>query len=281
MKKMLEISSNQNKHWLEIAEVISLIGSFGGSVASLVFEQFLFASLPLSVCIALNLANRKRLIHLLTEENQQAIATIIEQNQQEKIDLSQQWQQLQQSTDEQLTQQNKDNQKNLLTLSTQIKKVEQSIADLDKSTQIQSDRLKQINHHQHHLEKAVSYLSEINSCSQALLLTPLSAELYYRRGDSYRCLGNQHRALEDYTKTLELEPNHAFAYHHRGLVNADLGNKKAAVEDLRKASKYYFERGDLVNYQKTKDMSQALHQLNSDNTDNIASEQVLASTLFS
>jgi tetratricopeptide (TPR) repeat protein len=282
MKKTLEMPSNsQNKHWLEIAEVVSVIGSVGGSFALLVSKNFLFASLPLSVCVALNLANRRRLVNLVTQENQKAIATIIEQNQAEQTNLSKQLQQLQQSTDERLAQQTKDNQTNLTTLSTQIKKAEQLISDLNKLTQTQSDRLKNLNHHQNHLEKAVGYLSEVDSCSQAIQLSPFSAELYYRRGDSHRHLGNKQRAVEDYTKAIELEPHHALAYHHRGLVNSELGNKKAAVEDLRQAAKFYFEQGDLGNYQKTKDMSLALHQLNSDNTDNISSEPILASTLFS
>ncbi|MBE9170848.1 tetratricopeptide repeat protein [Pleurocapsales cyanobacterium LEGE 06147] len=282
MKKLLEISSNsQNKHWLDIAEIVSVIGSVGGSVASLVSNQFLFASLPLSVCIALNLANRRRLINLLTQENQKAIATIVQQNKEEQTNLSEQLQQLKLSTHDKFARQSRDNQANFTTLSTQIAKVEQLISDLNKLTQTQSDRLKHLNHHQNHLEKAVSYLSEINSCSQALQLAPFSAELYYRRGNSHRHLGNKYRAVEDYTKAIELEPHHALAYHHRGLVNADLSNKKAAVEDLRKAAKFYFEQGDLIDYQKTKDMSLALHELNSDTTENTSSEQVLASTLFS
>ncbi len=282
MQKTREIpSKSANKHWLEIAEVVSLIGSVGGSVVSLVANNFLFASLPLSVCVALNLVNRRRLVNLVTQENQQAIATIVEQNQAEQINLFKQWQQLQQSTDQQLAQKTKDSQTNVTTLSTQIKKTEQLIFELNKLTQTQGDRFNNLNERQNHLEKAVGYLSEIDSCSQAIQLAPFSAELYYRRGDSHRHLGNKQRAVEDYTKAIELEPRHALAYHHRGLVNADLGNKKAAVEDLRKAAKFYFEQGDLGNYQKTKDMSLALHQLNCDRTDDISAEPILASTLFS
>lgn len=282
MKKTLEITSNsQNKNWLEIAEAVSVIGSFGGSVASLISQNILFASLPLSVCVALNLANRRRPIDLITQENQKAIATIIEQNREEQTNLSKQLQQIEQFTDDRLARQTKDNQTNLTTLSTQIKKAEQLISDLNKLTQTQGDRLKNLDGHQNHLEKAVGYLSEIDNCTQALQLISPSAELYYRRGDSHRYLGNKQRAVEDYSKAIELEPHHALAYHHRGLVNADLGNKKVAVEDLRKAAKFYFEQGDLDNYQKTKDMSLALHELNCDRTDNISAEPILASTLFS
>ena len=52
MKKTPEMPSNsQNKQWLEIAEIVTVIGSFGGSVVSLIFQNFLLASasLPLSV----------------------------------------------------------------------------------------------------------------------------------------------------------------------------------------------------------------------------------------
>ena len=63
------------------------------------------------------------------------------------------------------------------------------------------------------------------------------------------------------------------------MLYSQLDNQQAAVEDLRKAAKLYFEAGDLENYQKTKNISQNLHKLNS-TTSEQDPDQVLASSLF-
>jgi len=54
---MQELKSD-NK--LDIVETVSVIGSIGGAIASLVFNQVALASIPLSMSVALNLLNRRR-----------------------------------------------------------------------------------------------------------------------------------------------------------------------------------------------------------------------------
>jgi tetratricopeptide (TPR) repeat protein len=50
----------QQRHWLDLAEYASLVGLGVGSVASLVSQQAILASAPLSLLVLLNLANRRR-----------------------------------------------------------------------------------------------------------------------------------------------------------------------------------------------------------------------------
>ncbi|MDX2099530.1 MAG: hypothetical protein SFW36_17260, partial [Leptolyngbyaceae cyanobacterium bins.59] len=50
-----------NRRWLDIAEYASLSGSVVGAVASLVSQQAVYASAPLSLCILFNILNRQKL----------------------------------------------------------------------------------------------------------------------------------------------------------------------------------------------------------------------------
>ncbi|MGB5713210.1 MAG: hypothetical protein WBM44_20175, partial [Waterburya sp.] len=95
-------TSQSNSHWLDIAETASVFGSIGGSVASLFFKEIFLASIPLSVCVALNLVNRKRILNLTTAETHQAIAELAQENQDVHTNFSQKLTQLQQLTNNQL-----------------------------------------------------------------------------------------------------------------------------------------------------------------------------------
>ncbi len=51
---------------------------------------------------------------------------------------------------------------------------------------------------------------------RAIELDPNDPEAYDDRGRSYRDLGQDQRAIEDYDKAIELDPNVAAAYYNRG-----------------------------------------------------------------
>ena len=268
MDKQAEtISTPQsNSHWLDMAENTSVIVSIVGSVTSIFVKEIFLASIPLSICVALNLVNRKRILSLTTVETQKAIAGLAQQNQDNHTDFSQKLTQLQQSISSQLAKHQTD--QNIL--SQQINKLNTDFQNSTRKLQKQEDEL----------ATKIEYLSQIESATRAIQSSPESAELYCQRGNSYQQMGKKERAIEDYTKVIELDPSYALAHHNRGLVNSDLGNKKAAIEDLRKAAKFYFEQGDLDSYQETRNMSQAIHELNSASKEQ-DSEKVLASSLFS
>ncbi len=266
-KQVKTISTHQsNSQWLDIAETSSVIVSLGSSIAAIFFEKIFLASIPLSICVALNLVNRNRILSLTRTESKNVIAELTQQNQDNYSQLSQQLAKLQQSSDNQLAKSQND--RNILS-----KQINQLNTDLNKRTQ----ELKQ---QDEGLATKVEYLNQIESFTRAIQSSPNSAELYCQRGVSYQQMVKQERAIEDYTKAIELDPSSALAYHNRGIVNSDLGKRKTAVEDLRKAAKFYFDRGDLDNYQKTRNMSQALHELNYSSGDQ-DSNKVLASSLFS
>ena len=97
---------------------------------------------------------------------------------------------------------------------------------------------------------------------------------------------DKHRAIDDYSKAIELENNHAQAHHHRGILYAELGVNQKAVIDLRRASQLYFDRGNLDKYRETRDLSQKVYQSNTVAVTNIVknakknSERIAVSNLF-
>ena len=61
------------------------------------------------------------------------------------------------------------------------------------------------------------------------------AETYYQRGLAHAKNGELERAIEDYTKAIELNPNYADAYYNRGGAWLRLGEPEKAKSDLATA----------------------------------------------
>ena len=61
------------------------------------------------------------------------------------------------------------------------------------------------------------------------------AEILNNRGLDYRDAGDYDRAVEYFTKAIELNPNYAIAYNNRGGVYSDKGDYDRALEDCNKA----------------------------------------------
>ena len=60
---------------------------------------------------------------------------------------------------------------------------------------------------------------------------------HFNRGTGYRRAGDTAKAINDFTKVLELKPDFVRAYEARGMVHADGGNRDAAMADLDEAVK--------------------------------------------
>lgn len=60
-------------------------------------------------------------------------------------------------------------------------------------------------------------------------------KVYLNRGVAYMNLQEDERALEDISKSIELNDNNASAYHSRGMLNYQLKNYEAAIEDFQQA----------------------------------------------
>ena len=98
---------------------------------------------------------------------------------------------------------------------------------------------------------------------------------------AYQRLGNRHRAVDDYTKTIELDSKHAQAHHYRGLLYKEMGIEQKAAIDLRKASQLYFDKGNLDKYRELRDLSQQIYKNSDDSTTSIGeNSQVAVGNLF-
>ena len=55
---------------------------------------------------------------------------------------------------------------------------------------------------------------------------------YYNRGVLYGYLGQDDKAIADYTKAIEVNPKHESAWANRGVCHSNLGNIDNATHDL-------------------------------------------------
>lgn len=285
---------NQKSQLLEKVEIASVVGSVIGAVASIVPGMpTAVAAIPLSVTVALNLANRRMLLEAMKQNNDAAIATIIQNSvkTQTKLEsLAEQQAYAEQQTgnkhtelqsgfnllDEQLQQltnnfsseqdtnnqalaqlQQEDSQTGakLQTLNEQIEKLQQQT---DKLVQEQSNKLM---NEQAKIARTVDALREIETCTQSIRINPISANAFFNRGLSYQRLGDLEAAIGDYTEAIRVNPSFAEAYQSRGLTYADLGDKQSAVKDLREAARLFFETGEIDKYQIARDLSKKFHDL--------------------
>ena len=60
---------------------------------------------------------------------------------------------------------------------------------------------------------------------------------YRARAEAYCELGQYERAIQDYSKVIEINPKAAHLYHNRGIAYQELGNEEKAQADFAKAKK--------------------------------------------
>jgi len=84
--------------------------------------------------------------------------------------------------------------------------------------------------------------------------SPRKARPYYNRATAYFAKGEFSQAINDYTRTLEIEPGFAFAYNNRGNAYIQRGNLEQAIIDYNQAIKInpnyvlaYYNRGNAYN----------------------------------
>jgi tetratricopeptide (TPR) repeat protein len=73
-------------------------------------------------------------------------------------------------------------------------------------------------------------------------------------------LGNKEKALEDFTKAIQLERDFAQAYLNRGIVHYELGYSQKADVDFHNAKNLYRVQGKEENYQKVLNLIEELQQ---------------------
>jgi tetratricopeptide (TPR) repeat protein len=292
---------------LNVLETISVVGSIVGTVASVATQQVAFAAIPLSLTATLSFASHK--MNGASADNQAAIATLEAQGQQWQLtldelvqngrkqqasldELVQNNQQQQSMLDElkqqdpqepidlpSLTEQSQAQQASIDALSEALAEVKQHYAQLAERIDSVQETSQQLADKEETVEGTLQLLQEIDRLNQAIRANPRVADLYYRRGILRQDLNreqDQLSAQEDFTQALQLDSTHADAYLRRGLIASEQGNKRPAAEDFRAAAKYFFELGDLENYEKAKAMGQELHELMSESPEVKAEDEEIA-----
>ncbi|MDR1112987.1 MAG: tetratricopeptide repeat protein [Bacteroidales bacterium] len=79
------------------------------------------------------------------------------------------------------------------------------------------------------------YDKAIEDYSKAIDLMPDDVEAYNYRGNAYALKCDYDKAIEDFSKAIELKPNDAEAYNYRGVAYRKKGDYDKAIEDYSKA----------------------------------------------
>lgn len=259
-------TSGQKMPVSNLLDIGSGVGLAVGSIASLVSQNVAFAAFPISLSIALQIANRQRLAtESLTRHNldQGAIGQLAQHMERVQNQVADRLQQSQTETEQQFAQQRLEQQAELAKLAERFEQVDGEIAGLTDRQQAMNGSLENLGSEQQKIAALLPEMRLVANYTQALQSNPNDINLLFRRGMSHLTLGDRDEAIADFTAVLKKDLGHAGAYHQRGILQAEAGNRKQAVEDLRLASKYYFEQGDLENYQITRDLSKEGHDLRS------------------
>jgi tetratricopeptide (TPR) repeat protein len=235
------MSQNEDKtaaqsNWLGWLEGASVIGSIGGSIATVLGQPTAFAVLPLSLAAALNLASRLKL--------QQSAAALA-------------------GADEVL----------MLQLHNATTKSEMALEDLHKALSGTDEVLMiQLNNTNNRTESAMEasqglqrqldalqmQVNEISQEQSALIESTLE-ESYCRRGLELEKRGEFKDAIAAYNEALRVNSNYADAHLQLGVAYAHTGQKQQAIANLRTATKLFFDNGDLERYHEARALSEQVH----------------------
>jgi tetratricopeptide (TPR) repeat protein len=275
------MNTSSKAHWLDVAESSAVAGSIAGSVTSIIFKQWLWVTVPLSVTAGLAVVNHQRLKReiaaeqaataLLIQENQNRISQLKQQSEQKHWDSKVEISELKkagETTTAEMTRLDQAQQGKLKTTNQEIQTLQASLSKLD-------ELARKLEQEQSETQKFSQELKAIDKYSQIIGNNPNSVDAYYQRGSAYKNTGGIERAIEDFSKVIELCNDYAEAYHQRGLLYMQIADAKKAILDFRRASQYYVGKGNLEQYRKTRDLSLELHfNQSSQTTDNSAEETI-------
>lgn len=287
-------------HWLEVAEITTVVISVGGSIAGVLLNQFLWATIPLSAAAGFSIANHRRLKQRI-EQNRRTISTLVQENKaavgeleiksaknyrEYKINLAELNDELVQVRNlaaTELARLQQEKQEELENTALKLSSLQTSVAKLDKLSHELEQNVNTLNDKEKENGKLVKELKAIDVFTQNIKSDFNTVQSYFQRGYAHQRIGNKQQAINDYGKTLELDSSHAQAYHNRGLLYAESGMAQKAVIDLRKASQLYINNSNLDKYRETRDLSLKVHQEASDRVTEIKekeTESVIVGNLF-
>ena len=86
------------------------------------------------------------------------------------------------------------------------------------------------------LRKLERYPQAIAALTRGIKRSPKETVLFTNRGLAYRNMGNTEKALEDYSRAIELDEN-VLAIHNRGQLYLSQGDTDKALADFNRALK--------------------------------------------
>src|SRR5262249_32951759 len=100
-------------------------------------------------------------------------------------------------------------------------------------------------------EKGTDWELVIRGCSAMIAQDPRNAQAYYKRGIAYLSKRDKGRAIEDFTKAIEIDPKHDKAYNSRGVayggwaadINREIEDYTKAIEINPKNEVAFLNRG--------------------------------------
>lgn len=217
------------ENWVRAAEYGAIALSFGGSLATIAFQQVALATIPLSATALLSVCHRRQISQQISCEVNNIKSTI-------------EWQK------EELIQ-------------NQSQAISNVLHKQDTEAMRVALELEQHDSRIDDLRSSTKYLRTVQNCTQQILNGSSLTNAYYTRGVGHHHLGDLREAVQDYSEAVTRDPRNAQAYYNRGIANLDLGDKQAAVDDLRDAAKVFFERGNIEYYTKAKELSQNMHDI--------------------
>jgi tetratricopeptide (TPR) repeat protein len=252
MKEDLQNSSDPNKSdWLDTVEIVSVVGSIGGSIASIFLNQAAVACIPLSVAMTLNLMNRRRVLEAMSQSqqaNSSAIAQIIQENAAASTKLESFSQQIAQGQKEitSLKQDKLDIESQLGMLGEQVTQVQQNAASLSQGqdrTNAEIDRLAG--------EQIATQTQVETLTTQIAEMQQLTADLSQATGDLQQYTQTLHQqeteiaqkvvkleAIETCTQSVRIDPRNPDVFYQRALNYQQLegmSDKQAAIADFSTA----------------------------------------------
>lgn len=258
-------------HWLNIVESAAVFAAVGGSITAVFLEQIALASIPLSLTAVLNLANRRRQMSEVQEQQRLEIAHVIQLSQDDthsNLEAMQKTTEKVQSQIEQLMQQETQSSQTIKTLTEQTEDFTTDIAALQAhqtegestfstlSEQSQTakthidDLSTQVTGLQDQIAQLQSSASELNSRVDA---QRNSSQSLAAQTEGVGELVDTLREIDTLTQAISVNPNVAQNFYQRGLARKRLErleDQRIAIEDFSQAlalepdfANAYFERG--------------------------------------
>ena len=253
--------SSLNNSWLNIAEIIAVAGSIGGAIASIFLQKYLYASLPLSASVALNLLNRQRMTHSITS-TESRIEQLEQQSQQSEFllsELSQKVEQKKEMNSSELSGRLEADETKLSKISQEMQKIRQHLLQVNNLNQNLDKSFNSLNKQQIEINKLIKELRVSEDQSQTVLSVGDPANFCFNMALVSQKEGDRDRAIKNYTKAVEIDPTFTLAYYNLGLLYMEIGDNRKAIDNLRKASQLYFKQNDLEKYQELRNLSLQLY----------------------